>query len=591
VRVSLKQPPRSVCESVFAAAAIAIVLGLGGPGWFGCSPSPSAESPRVQRRGPVTFNRDVAPILFAHCAPCHRPGQSAPFSLLSFAEAQKHAADIVKVTQTRYMPPWLPEPGYGEFIGERRLSAKQIEIIQSWASEGSAEGAAADLPPPPKWTEGWQLGQPDLVLQMSPSYPLGPDGRDVYRNFVIPNPLNETRYVQAVEFHPGNRSVHHVRILIDQAGQSQRLDDQDPEPGFDGMRPPAKFPVGHMVTWVPGKVPAPEPEGLPWVLEKDTDLVLQIHMQRTGKPELLQPTLGLHFTNRAPTRPALVIGLLSELIDIPAGEKNYVVERTFELPVEVQVLSVLPHLHYLGKEVQGFATLPDGTKTWLLWIKHWDFNWQGEYRYRQPVFLPKATVLTMRYTYDNSDENVRNPNHPPRDVSFGPQSTDEMAELWLQVLPRNVNDLAILRREKQRMDSRETAAFYEKFLHAHPKDAPAHVGLGKVLGPLGDTAAAEKHFRTALELNARQPEAHYYLGLLLFDAQKFSQARMEFEAELQNDPAYYKAHVGLGMIAIEEDKLDQAETHVRAALLLNPKDAGVQQMLTRIVTANTGAKP
>jgi mono/diheme cytochrome c family protein len=573
------------------AVAMAIVLGLGGVSWLGCGASKSSDSPTANRSGPLTFNRDVAPILFQHCASCHRPGQSAPFSLLSYADAQKHAADIVKVTQKRYMPPWLPESGYGEFVGERRLSAEQLEVLRRWVEGGTLEGAAEDLPPTPRWTEGWQLGEPDLVLQLAPPYTLGPEGPDVYRNFVIPVPVNETRYVQALEFRPGNGSVHHVRILIDQAGQSRRLDEQDPEPGFEGMRPPAKFPVGHMITWVPGKVPAREPEGLPWVLERDTDLVLQIHMQRTGRPELLQPTIGLYFTNRPPTRPALVIGLLSELIDIPPGEKNYVVERKFKLPVDVQVLSVLPHLHYLGKEVQGFATLPDGTQKWLLLIKHWDFNWQGEYRYRKPLFLPGGSTLTMRYTYDNSDANVRNPNQPSRRVIFGPQSTDEMGELWLQVLPNNANDLAILRREKLRMDSRETAAFYENFLRSHPDDAPAHVGLGKVLGPLGDTSAAAQHFRIALQLNSSQPEAHYYLGLLLFDEQKFDEARAEFKGELSVNPNYYKAHVGLGMVCIEEENLVQAETHVRAALALNPKDAGVQQMLARIVKAKAESTP
>jgi len=571
-----------------ALSVVVIVIGFGGTVWVGCKPSNSSESPV---RGATTFNRDVAPILFQHCATCHRPGQSAPFSLLNYADALKRAREVVEVTQKGYMPPWLPESGYGDFLDERRLTAGQIETIQRWFSDGALEGDSSDLPQLPGFAEGWQLGEPDLVVQLPQPYTLAGEGRDIYRNFVIPAPVNETRYVRAIEFRPGNRSVHHVRILIDSSGQSRRLDEQDPEPGFDGMRPPAGFPPGHMLTWVPGKRPVAEPDSLPWALEGDADLVLQIHMQRTGKTELLQPTLGLYFTNRPPARAALVIGLLSQLIDIPPGENNCVVERSFKLPVDVQVLNVLPHLHYLGKEVQGFATLPNGTKEWLLFIKHWDFNWQGEYRYRKPVFLPKGAILTMRYTYDNSDGNTRNPNHPPRRVVFGPQSTDEMGELWFQVLPNNTKDLAVLQHEKRLMDWRETAAFYENFLREHPGDAPSHVGLGKVLGPLGRTAAASQHFQTALELNSTQPEAHYYLGLVFFDDRQFQHARAEFEAELRVNPDYYKAHVGLGLICIEEQDLDRAETHLKAAQHINPRDAGVQQMLARIAKAKAESKP
>jgi len=580
-----------VAKPATALSAAVIGISLGGTVWMGCKPSKSSDSPPARGRGSATFNRDVAPIFFQHCATCHRPGQSAPFSLLNYADALKHAREVVEVTQKRYMPPWLPESGYGDFLDERRLTAEQIETIQRWFANGAPEGHPSDLPQVPKFAEGWQLGEPDLVVQLPKPYTLAVEGRDIYRNFVIPAPVNERRYVRATEFRPGNRSVHHVRILIDSTGQSRRLDEQDPEPGFDGMRPPAGFPPGHMLTWVPGKRQVAGPENLPWVLEGDTDLVLQIHMQRTGKAELLQPALGLYFTNKPPARAALVIGLLSQLIDIPAGESNSVVERTFKLPVDVQVLNVLPHLHYLGKEVQGFATLPNGTKEWLLFIKHWDFNWQGEYRYRKPVFLPQGAILTMRYTYDNSDENVRNPNHPPRRVVFGPQSTDEMGELWFQVLPNNPNDLAILQNEKRVMDSRETAAFYENFLRAHPDDAPSHVGLGKVLGPLGRTVAASQHFRSALQLNSSQSEAHYYLGLIFFDNQQYLLARSEFEAELRINPDYYKAHVGLGLISIEEQDLDRAETHLRAAQRINPKDPGVQQMLARIVKAKAEPKP
>jgi len=285
------------------------------------------------------------------------------------------------------------------------------------------------------------------------------------------------------------------------------------------------------------------------------------------------------------------MGLVAQLIDIPAGATNYTVTRSLELPVHVKLLAVMPHAHYLAREVRFKATFPDETSRSLLWIPRWDFNWQEEYRYQQPVSLPRGTRLEFAIRYDNSAANVRNPNHPPRRVLFGPQSTDEMGELWLQILPDDANDLAILQREKRLMDSRETAAFYENFLQAHPDDAPSHVGLGKVLGPLGQTAAAARHFRTALELNPGQAEAHYYLGLILLDERQFPDARAQFDSELRVNPDYYKAYVALGTICIEEQNLDQAEMHLRTALRINPKDPGVQQMLARIVKARAGSNP
>lgn len=551
----------------------------------------AGSSPWLEGAEPVTFNKHIAPIVFQHCAPCHRPGGAGPFSLFGYGDVRKRAKEIAEVTSNRAMPPWLPEAGFGEFLGERRLSADQIEIIREWISNGAVEGAATDLPPIPKWAEGWQLGQPDLVLQMSPPYTLGPEGKDLYRNFVIPVPSAERRYVQAVEFRPSNRSVHHVNVFIDQQGQSRLLDAEDPEPGFDGMVVPAQFPPGHLLNWVLGKYPTREPAGLPWILEPETDLVLQLHLRRTGKPELLQPSIGLYFTNKPPIRPPLVFGLFTKLIDIPPGEKNYVVERSYTLPVDVQILAVLPHLHYLGKEVQAFAMLPDGSKKWLLFIKRWNFNWQGEYRYKKPVFLPQGAILTMRHTYDNSDQNVRNPNHPPRRVVFGPQSTDEMGELWLQLLPKSPRDLAILQNEKSLMDLREARAFHENHLREHPDDALSHLELGKILGTLGEKVLAAQHFLTALKFSPNQVEANYYFGLVLLEKRRYAEARAKFDTALRANPRFYKAHYGMAMICLEENQLNDAEGHLRAALNINPKDVMVQESLARIVNAKGEAAP
>lgn len=561
----------------------ALAAVLSGLVFSACQKENSPERSALVPKGEITFNKHVAPILFQNCAPCHRPGQSAPFSLLSHADAKKHAGEIARATQKRYMPPWLPEPGYGEFLDERRLTDEQIATIQKWHAAGEPEGDPADLPSLPKFADGWQLGEPDLVVSLPQSYALAAEGPDVYRNFVIPTPVNETRFVRALEFHPKNKSVHHVRILLDATRQSRRLDEQDAEPGFAGMTVPAKFPTGHMLTWGPGRMPTKEPDGLEWILPGGDDLVLQIHMQRSGKLELIEPEIGLCFTNRPPAKTPYRVGLLSELIDIPAGEKNYVVERTIDLAADVDVLAILPHLHFLGRRIEGFATLPNGQRQWLLLIQDWDFNWQSEYHYRRPIFLPKGSMITMRYTYDNSAENVRNPSVPPHRVAFGPQSIDEMGELWLQVLPRRASDLITLQNAHKSFSFQETAAFFANQLRANPNDSRAHFGLGKVLGPLGQMENALGHFQAAVRLEPDFADAHYYLGLALHELRRADEAQAEFETTLRLNPAYFKAHDGLGLVFLQRNNPEQSIQHFQAALKLNPDDAVARGHLERLV--------
>jgi mono/diheme cytochrome c family protein len=559
--------------------------------WSAAAMAAEGGSAKAADAGSITFNRDLAPVIFQHCAPCHRPGGAGPFSLLHYADARKHTKEIGEVTASRLMPPWLPAPGDMAFVDSRRMSEAEIDLFQRWIAGGALEGATSDLPPVPTFPSDWQLGQPDLIVRMTEPFELGPEGPDVYRNFVVPLPLTSNRFVQAFEFRPGNQSIHHVRILFDHTGQCRRLDEQDADPGFGGMNVPARFPPGQLLAWAPGNQPRRNPPELTWLLEADSDLVLQMHMQRTGKREAVQPEIGFYFAESPPDRIPFVMGLIAQLIDIPAGDTNYTVTRNFKLPADVELLSVMPHAHYLAREVRFTATFPDGESRSLLRIPRWDFKWQELYRYKEPIRLPRDTRLELSITYDNSSANIHNPNRPPRRVVFGPQSTDEMGEIWFQVMPGNANDLTILKREKQLTDSRETVAFYENFLRTHPDDAPSHVALGKILGPLGQTTAAAQHFRTALSLKPDQPEAHYYLGLIFSDDHQFPSARAEFEGELRVNPDHYKSLVGLGMICIEEQDLDQAEAHVRTALRINPKDAGVRQILARIEKAKAASKP
>lgn len=525
--------------------------------------------------GSVTYSKHVAPILFEHCAGCHRPGQSGPFPLLTYAEAKKHSKVMADVVGKRYMPPWLPESKPGEFLHQRQLGVEQIGLIQQWVTDGTPEGQASDLPPTPKWNEDWQLGTPDLVVKLEQAYTLPPDGKDVYRNLVIPVPLDKRRYVQAVEFRPGSRTMHHVFIRLDRTRNSRRLDALDPQPGFDGMDAPktAESPSGQYLSWQPGKVAIRSAPGLGWALEAGADLVLQCHLKPNGKAEPVQPSLAFYFTDQAPTNTPVQIPLNSFSIDIPAGAKDVIVEDSYVLPVDADLIGVLPHAHYLGKRLEGTAVMPNGKEGWRFVVPEWDFNWQGDYRYAKPVSLPKGTTLRMRYSYDNSTNNIRNPNQPPQRVQYGVNTTDEMGELWIQLLPRSREEAAVLTKDYSRKALGDVIAYNQYRLRKNPRDATALSNMGAAEMALGRGQEAFQHFRQALEIDPRQDEAYYYLGLIYRTQRKLAQAQAAFEATLAANPEHGRAHGNLGLLMMEQQRMAEAETHFRQALRINPNDA------------------
>jgi hypothetical protein len=538
-------------------------------------PSISHPAYVARPRGTVTFNKDIAPILYSQCAACHRPGESAPFNLITVDDARKRARQIVKVTEDRFMPPFLPEPGLLRLSNERRLTADQIGVIRQWAEEGAVEGAAADLPSPPHWAEGWQLGPPDLVVTMPESYLLGADGPDVYRNFVVPVTLAERRFIRAVEFRPGTRGLHHVFIQVDRTRTSRQMDEQDAGPGFNGMDNPitAESPSGHFLGWQPGRGPTEMPQGLPWVLDPGTDLVLQIHMQPSGKPEEVQPSIGLYFTSGAPTNTPFKLALSSYAIDIPPGATDYIVEDHFDLPVDVQLLAVLPHAHFLGKRLEGFATFPDGARLLLLRIDRWDFNWQSDYRYANPVVLPRGTRLSMRYSYDNSEGNPRNPNQPPIRVQYGLQSTDEMGEFWLQLITRTPADLDRLRASYALRVAEDSIQFSQLVLKKDPTNARAHNNLGKAMIALGRPQDGLQHFQIAARLKPDFDEARYHLGVMANMAGKTVEAEQEFVAAIKANPSHFKARNNLGLIYLEQRRFAAAKEQFKLVLQLNAEDS------------------
>ena len=530
----------------------------------------------------VTFTRDVAPILFSQCSGCHRPGQAAPFSLLNYDDARKHARQIAEVTLRRYMPPWLPETGLQEFEGERKLTDQQIEILQSWSAQGAPEGNPGDLPPVPKWTEGWQLGQPDLVVTMAEPYSLAADGKDVYRNFVIPVSIPSRRYVRAIEFNPGNpRIVHHAFVSLDPGRVSRASDARDPAPGFDGIHTPSgvRPPDGFFLSWQPGKTPYFYREGFAWPLEPDTDLVLQVHMQPSGRPEKLKASVGLYFSENPPAQQPFKIWLSTYNIDIPADETNYIVRDSYKLSADADVLSILPHAHFLARQMKGYATLPDGTRRWLFRIKSWDFNWQGDYRFTTPVFLPKDSIISMEFSYDNSTNNVRNPNSPPKRILYGPQSSDEMAELWLQLLPRTSEGRGLIERDYQKRVYDDSLAFNLYLLSKDPTDAQAHRSLGKSFYVGGKIDEANKHLAEALRIEPNNDETHYIMGLVWRSQARPKEAERSFKKAIAINPNNAKAHGNLAIVLLQQNQIDEGERHFLEAARLNPRDAIAFDML------------
>jgi hypothetical protein len=390
-----------------------------------------------------TFNRDIAPILWKNCAGCHRPGEIGPFSLLTYRDAAKRADFLAEITESRRMPPWKPEPGFGSFHDEQRLTDEEIRRIADWAEAGAPEGDAKDLQPAPKFTEGWQLGTPDLVLKMPEPFGVPSAGRDIYRCFVIPIPIDSDWTVAAVEFRPGNRRVvHHALLFLDSLGAARARDAADPGPGYGSFGAPGILPTGGLGGWAPGAIPRPLPDGIGRFLRKSSDLVLQVHYHPDGKPETDQSAVGIYFT-RTPARKIMGgIAVRSRDINIPPGERrHHVAAQSDPLPADVHVIGITPHMHYIGKEMKVVAQVPDGRTIPLIWIKDWDFNWQGQYQYKSPVDLPKGSVIKLDAYYDNSEANPANPSKPPKRVRWGEQTTDEMCLLGVQVVTDSLADL------------------------------------------------------------------------------------------------------------------------------------------------------
>lgn len=397
----------------------------------------------------VNFNEHVAKIMHERCASCHRPGQAAPFSLLTYEDAAKRAQLIRAVTGTRFMPPWHAEPDYGKFKGERRLSDQEIATLAAWAKAGAPEGPGS-APVPPTFPDGWLLGEPDLVLSMEEPFTIPADGPDIYRNFPTRVPTTEDKWIRALQFRPQARTVvHHSLFKADTSGKARRLDARDETPGFAGTSGSVPGKV-NLSGWAVGGQSRVFPEAAPLRLPAGSDFLFESHFHPSGKEETEVSSIALYFTDEPASRTRLSFQLPPRFgagagIDIAPGDPSYTISESFTLPAAIELYGITPHAHYIGKEFKSWAELPDGGEVPLIWIKAWDFTWQDMYVYEEPVVLPAGATIHSRVTYDNSAENPRNPSNPPKRVRWGPFSEDEMGSIIYTALPVEESDAKAVR--------------------------------------------------------------------------------------------------------------------------------------------------
>lgn len=535
----------------------------------------------------INWRQHIAPLVYKNCTGCHHEGGSGPFTLMTFQDARRWGNLMNTVTESRYMPPWLPEPGFGSFAGDRRLPEEEIALIKTWVKAGMPEGDGTP-PAAPVYGSDWELGTPDLVLEMASPMKVPAGGTDLFQNFVLPVPLKETKWVRAMEIKPGSpRVVHHANVILDPTGSLRRAhpgDWQNGVPGMDILVDSGESfdPDSHFLFWKPDSTALVEPEGMPWRLDAGNDLVLNMHLKPTGKEESVRARIGLYFTPKAATEHPMLLQLEhDEALDIPAGQADFVVEDSLKLPVAVDVLGIYPHAHYLGKKMEGWAMLPDGERRWLVLIKDWDIDRQSVYRFAKPVRLPSGSVVHMRYTYDNSSRNVRNPSSPPVRVHAGNRSVDEMGHLWLQVLPRPESNSA-------RVDPRIKLerVWMENRLRRNKQDDIALYNLASLTMTEGDGTKAIELYRRVLAERPDDVRALTSLGAALETSGDWQGAQAQYRAAATKNPSYSDAVFDLASLDLRHGSLAEAEQLLRGLILAHPEDAGARAALGNALLAS-----
>ena len=573
----------------------------------------------------VTFTEDLAPVINTHCVTCHRPGAIGPFSLTNYEDVQQRAVRLAEVVSDGLMPPWKPSRGGDTYYGAPALTPEERELFVTWAENGAPRGPEGSLQAAADFDDTtWPLGEPDLVVSMDTPYTVQAGTGVEHRNFALPAGVTERKWVYAIDILPqgSTRSqLLRARIMLDSSGTGQQADSVDTEPGYPGLAlDHGVFPEGNFLVWTPGTVSEETRPGLAWPVDPRTDLIVQLAMRQHTETINAQVSVGLYFSDEPPALTSVTVPLTSKTIDIPAGEASYVVEDRYRLPVGVDLLGIYPSMHYLGKEIVATAELPDGSQRDLLTITDWDIDWQDSYYYVSPLHLPEDTLITARFTYDNSTANPRNPSTPPVPVRHGPSVEDEIADLLLQVIPILPRDTSVLagnlalkqarndilgfqaqlRREpNNERTHNDIAALYltvgqlelardhlQQAITLAPSFADPHFTLGSLLVGEGNTVGAIEEFRRAIEIQPDYSEAHNNLGALLLSSGETEEGIMHYRFAVQFDDRNAGAFFNLANALVAEGELEEATELYREAAAITPNDADVHNNLARVLSAD-----
>ncbi|HYL76990.1 MAG TPA: cytochrome c [Bryobacteraceae bacterium] len=390
----------------------------------------------------VTFTKDVQPILQKHCQECHRPGEIAPFSLLSYKDARPWAKAIKEDVLTRKMPPWFADPQYGHFVNDRSLSKQEIDTLAAWVDGGAKEGDAKDAPQPRTFVDGWNISKPDLVLEMQ-SFHIPAKGEVPYQYVLLPTKFTEDKWIQMAEARPSDRSVVHHMVIFIREPQSKWL--RQAEPGVPFVPAGGNLlNIGGggseiLTAYTPGKIPDMWASNRGRLIKAGSDLVLQVHYTANGKETEDHTKVGLVFSKEKPAERVVTLAASNVLFKIPPGDGNYPVEAKNALPNGATILSFFPHMHLRGKAFEYRAVYPDGKSEVLMRVPKYDFFWQLDYRLAQPLTVPPGTRIEVTGWFDNSPNNPKNPD-PTAAVRFGEQSWEEMmVGAYDIVIPADMN--------------------------------------------------------------------------------------------------------------------------------------------------------
>lgn len=595
----------------------------------------------------VTWRGQIAPLVYRNCTTCHHTGGSGPFDLTTFAAARRWGPQMAEVTASRFMPPWLPEEGHVKLQGDRHLRAADIELIAGWVKGGMPEGSGPQ-PKPPVYDTGWEMGPPDLVLTMPEAVTVPASGTDLFENFILPATVRKTRWVRAMEIRPlagssegdsGGKpedhsgassaaATHHANVVLDRTASLRAAHGAEWRKGFPGMglevdAGDAFDPDSHFLFWKPDSTALVEPEGMPWRLDPGNDLILNMHLKPTGKPEQVRASIGLYFTDKPATAHPMLVQLEHDAaLNIPAGAKNFVVSDELTLPLAVDLLGMYPHAHYLCREMEVWAVLPGGGRETLLRIRDWDINRQSVYRLATPLRLPRGTVVHMRYTYDNSAANPHNPNSPPIAVAGGDRAVDEMGHLWLQLLPvagaapskevaeprlvadpRLALERAWMEARLRKVPSDRVAQYnlaaltlaegdapgavarFSALLQLDPADARVAVSLGSAKKSAGDSAGAEEAFEGVLRRDPGNIDAAFDLAASKLRGGENAEAERLFGVVLEKNPADAKARIGLGEALLQQAKNAEAIPQLKRVLDAEPQEPAVRRLLAMAYSA------